>query len=259
MGYSKAIASGRLIEYWNYERTPPARINVSKGVRGQYRKNGRRRADNARRARDNFKRLVSANLVGDRNPALLTLTVYRGLSTATAFLYLRELFRTLRDARGWNLRYISVVEFQKRGSIHFHTLVWGLPDEIICTHKRGTAHALCRNRGTCERTTRNIQRNWLAGYCDLHQTDGSPKLATYLAKYLFKEMLREGDDSTGKNTKRAYKAYSSSRNIMRPVQVTAGATYFLLDQVGVDKYPVQEKEYDTQWLGRALYKRYDLS
>jgi len=258
MAYSKAILAGSRLEWWHYERSPPQRINVSKRVRGEYRKNSRRRADNARRARENFRRLVAANLGRDGNPALLTLTVYRGLSTATAFLYLRELFRTLRDIGYRDLRYISVVEFQKRGSIHFHVLVWGLPYEIVCTHKRGHAHAVCLNRGKCERSTRNIQRLWMAGYCDLHTTDGSPKLASYMAKYLFKEMLREGEDTTSKNTKRSYKAYSASRNIMRPVQVAAGAVYYLLDQVGVDKSPVQQKEYDTQWLGRANYKRYQM-
>jgi len=251
MAYSKAILSGSRLEYWNYERTPPQRFNRSNAKRGQYRKDARRRADNARRTRENFKRLVAANLTRDSNPALLTLTVYRGLSTATAFLYLRELFRTLRDVRNWNIRHISVVEYQKRGTIHFHCLVWGLPDEIICTHKRGTSHALCRNRGKCERTTRNIQRLWSAGYVDCIETDGHPKLAGYLAKYMSKAMsdIRLGGE----------KAYSASRNILRPMQVGSGAIDNEIKDllgIGLNDTPTHVHKFQTAWLGQCTYQAF---
>lgn len=126
------------------------------------------------------------------------------------------------------------------GSNHFHVLIWGLSDEIIAS----------------ERATRNLQRLWLRGFVDIVATDGHPKIATYLSKYLFKTVF---DTRLG-----GQKAYSASRNIMRPLSCTNDAA---LGRVGelfsgdawntIEK--LSEKTYETQWLGTCKRTLYQLS
>jgi len=90
------------------------------------------------------------------------------------------------------------------------------------------------------------------GFVDVVQTDGSPKLASYLAKYMSKavqdyRILRA-------------KAYVSSRNCLRSVSIQNEAVFDLFrEKLTVDKKLAREKEYGTKWLGRCIYKLYSSS
>jgi len=232
----KVIRSGDLIEVYEYAKNLPIRRKVRQpdtyGKRD--RRVGPRREDSIRRAAKSFRRIVRANLGGDEPPALFTFTMYQELSyTASVRVFTKFIVR-LRRNHGREFRYIVVPEFQKRGAVHWHALFWGISHEIAKT----------------ETETRYIARLWLAGFCDGLITDGHPKLAGYLSKYMSKAMhdIRLG----GK------KAYYASRNILRPMCVSsANVVEYLSEIVGVDNSPLHTHEFDTQWLGRAIYKQYN--
>jgi len=238
--YTKVIQSGHLIEVYEYEREPsPARLFKTSDRRKtrSFDSFRPRRADSVNRARQSFRRLVQANLYKGA-PALLTLTMLDILDYGNAMQCYTAFGQRFRRAYGKDISWIAVAEFQARGAVHFHALVWGLSyDEI---HQ--------------ERATRRIASIWGHGYVDIIPTDGSPKLATYLAKYLSKGMSDER--TLGK------RAYCASRNVLRPVSLSSpSAIDIFLEEAGISTGEVpciREHVHGTQWLGRAVYKAYSL-
>lgn len=262
MGYRKMVKSGSLIEYWEYEKELPIRRKsphfkrgFSKGGVKRDRSTAQRTPDNIRRARAAFRRLVRANLFGTEKPFLLTLTMLEVVPYEASSRLFHRFIARLRREEGQYFRYIAVPEFQKRGALHYHLLLWGLPAHYACTGyfaKRGKKKYFietCDESRACESSTRYLARLWLRGFCDCIETDGHPKLASYLAKYLSKHLsdVRLG----GK------KAYFCSRNTVRPLSLSSRAEMFddYKKLIPVDN-PLRQFEFDTQWLGRAHYKSF---
>jgi len=269
--YTKFIKSGDVIEIYQYEKDPTStgcrkRVQPETGVK-RLRVARNRRPDNVRRLRRGFVRLVRANTTTDNPPALITLTMRAIVSIEEASPYLTVFFQTLRKNHGTGFRYIAVPEFQKRGAVHYHCLVWGLPDDIIFNEtpyvawckKTYRQHSLVRRYVEwCfeksfdpreSRGTRYLQACWARGFVDCVPTDGSPKLAGYLAKYMSKAMQ---DERLG-----GKRAYYPSRNVLRPM--LANTAQFLDHSKliwGVDNELITSREFDTVWLGRCLYRMY---
>jgi len=238
VGYTKVIHSGSLLEIYSYER------DLEKERRPNVRKNGynrtnrfstTRRADSVGRLKKCFLRLVRANLSGLGRPTLLTLTFVELVGIEMAYPCLTTFVTRLRKLCP-QFRYVGVPEFQKRGSTHFHLLAWGIQDEIV----------------EKEATLRHIQRLWGRGFLDISHTDGSPKLAGYLAKYLLKAVYDERLLDK--------KAYSCSRGMLRPMQTTIRTVldYLPLIYDVDDSTPCTISSFNTYWLGRCDYKRYEL-
>jgi len=168
----------------------------------------------------------------------------------------------LRREAGKGFRYLAVPEFQKRGAVHFHVLVWGIDQNLGCVlHRyrfRGKWHIRhdCPKKKACERRLRFYSRLWLRGYADCRATDGSVKLAGYLSKYMSKAMrdFRLGGE----------KAYYASRNTLRPVSISADSlALFKLEVIQQEVIHsgelMNEREFDTQWLGRCVYRTYKIT
>jgi len=197
-----------------------------------------RRKDNAKRVALVFGRLVSANLGGDVNPILITLTYAENITDIKrGYRDFRSFVQALRYKFGNSFKYISVPEFQKRGAVHFHALFWGLSPILF----------------ERERDTRFFAKLWGQGFLYWKYTDGNLRLATYLKKYMAKAFL----DIRLKNQK----AYTASRNVIRPVcQGGFSPVWPVLDEWGVDSNAVVlSSEYDTIWLGRCKKRIYQLS
>lgn len=239
MGYTKIIQSGTLLEVYRYEKNLPIRRSVPRQNTDRKRNNRitKRSFDSVRRAARAFRRIVRSNLVGNDVPSLFTFTMYQKLSYSTSVRIFTRFAARLRRVCGGEFRYIAVPEFQKRGAVHWHVLIWGLS-------------AYAKN----ERATRRISRLWQRGFVDCVITDGHPKLSGYLAKYMSKTMsdIRLG----GK------KAYYASRNILRPMSNSSGngSIQAVFDEhiiPSVDNL-LTTHEFSTQWLGRAIYQSYRL-
>lgn len=262
MGHIKVIQSGNLLEIYTYEKElPKNRITRKKGRSKGYKRFGSRRFDNVARLRKNFARLVRANLARPDEPALLTLTMSNFVRISTAYECFGGFTKRLRE-RFKEVKYIAVPEFQKKGRVHFHMIVWGLPDSVIL-HEGSTGYKKKGKRNYVEwlirkgygirdvRNTRLLQRLWGYGFCDITPTDGSSKLATYLAKYMQKAVF----------DKRLLlqKSYVSSRGIMRPMSTSLSQVGAYAQELwGVDDLLPREKNFDTVWLGRCNYKSFNL-
>lgn len=264
--YRRIVQTGNLIEVFDYEKEPAAVVlgAAFKGGKSVKRRRGRglsvRSASSVNRAIQSFWRIVRGNL-SNSPPALLTLTMRDILALGDAWKCYTTFGQKLKRVFGKDVAWIAVAEFQKRGSVHFHVLIWGLPAELPCilggkyVDKSGKKHRqhLCPAERKCERSLRLLAGFWSHGFLDIAETDGAPKLATYLSKYMSKSMRDErlfGSHS-----------FSASRNIVRPVRyATSTALDFISKEFGiedVDNYPSYEREYATMWLGRCKYRRFD--
>lgn len=262
--YTKFVQSGNLIEVYEYEKEPIQRQNtVQRRVkRGAYQTTFRS-AQSLRRARQNFFRLVGANLVGDDYPAFFTFTMLEVVGIEEGYRRFNEFVRRFRSVFGSKPKYIAVPEFQERGAVHFHVLVWGLSSyeilKSIGAHKkkvrRRIAEWLVDNKFGIDDVSPDyrIQNLWGHGFVDCIPTDGSPRLAGYFAKYMYKSM--QDERLLGK------KAYSASRNILRSVSISSSspvALSYSLDLL-VDKPLDSFSEFTSMYLGRCHYKRYRLN
>jgi len=240
MGYTKVIRSGNIVESYEYAKTikrfgraPSKRDSDSRPIA--------RRLDNARSAERSFRRIVQANLVGTENPTLITLTFVQPLAYVASYRALGLFLQRLRRRVGPSLRYIAVPEFQKRGAVHYHILMWGIPEYVQ------------KN----ERTARYLQSIWLNGFADLVVTNGHRRLARYLSKYMSKSLL----DSRicGK------KAYFTSRNTLRPVPLGADVEFSEMVDLGFIIAPNESLDHDyalvfqTMFLGECTYRRFLVS
>lgn len=250
--YTKAVISGSQIELYQFEKVP---LNLGRKTptnrknqrfKSQYSALFRTKA-NAFRSKKHFERIVYVALADRGRPYFCTFTMLSTCSIKKAYKeFTRFSYALKRKYPGSG--YIAVPEFQQRGAVHFHALFWGI-DELA---KK-------------ERSNRSLQNIWGLGYVDCRPTDGSPKLAKYLSKYMLKglfdyRLLRQ-------------KAYCRSQNMLSPVSITTetpGTLSIALENLGydhtikdgkvniVDIAPNYTREFDTMWLGRATYSKFSL-
>lgn len=235
---SKVTVVGNYLEIKEYEKEI-RRVKVYRRRKAVLQSSARlsiRSESSLKRKKQNFIRLVRSNLVGSDSPSLFTLTMFEVLSVESSYKALGVFMRRLRKRFKKNFRYIAVLEFQERGAVHFHVMIWGLPINSILN----------------ERSNRFYQSLWQRGFVDCISTDGQIKLAGYLAKYLSKSMSDERLHNQ--------KAYRASGNILRPVLLPFNSTIGYVQEVwGIDlltSTPCFDVEYDTEWLGKGRFRIY---
>lgn len=240
MGYTKFITSGDILEIYEYEKDLPERRKSLKKRSSVRIRAFTRRTDNVERLKRNFIRLVRSNLGGTESPLFFTFTMVEVVRIEIAYRIFTRFVQRVRRIYGSHSRYIAVPEFQKRGAVHFHVLWWGFPQEVVLNETRN----------------RTIQHLWQRGFIDCFRTDGSPKLASYVAKYMHKALF---DD-------RLYsqKAYVCSRNVLRPVLLPTSSAFGVSSELwGLDlspelSPPLREKVFMTKWLGKGRYRMFNI-
>jgi hypothetical protein len=235
MSYTKIIQSGNIIEKYEYEKDfIQFKRRANRRGYTSFTYATKRRTDNVHRLGKQFKRLVWANLTREETAYLFTLTFVEEKNIKRAYQAFTAFNTRLRRRIREDYRYIVVPEFQKRGTVHFHVLVWGLDK-------------YAKN----ERNTRAFQNLWGYGYVDVIETDNSPRLSGYLAKYMSKAMHDK--------RLRGQKAYRTSRNIMRPTLLNTKTQTMEFSRIwGLDKTTIPDKthKFDTMWLGECNYSLY---
>jgi hypothetical protein len=255
MGYTKIISYGNTLEVYEYEKdvfllVGKARRDIEDRDDGYGHRVGRKdtlqerdsaealgkRQDNARRASMAFRRIVAANLGRSARPLLVTITYADNFTDLKqAYRHFSAFIQSLRHKYGKDFKYVSVPEFQKRGAVHFHALIWGLPERIFLL----------------ERENRTLAKLWGKGFVYLKETDGDEKLSFYLSKYMAKAFV----DPRLKNQK----CYVASRNVQRPlIQGGNFSAGIMIEEFGATEEAIIDRNYQTKWLGEGRYRLFKI-
>jgi hypothetical protein len=171
---------GKVIEITKTQKTPSSVRRVS-----STRKAGLpltvRRIDSSRRTkRICLRRLLSA-IEELGAPLFITLTFQGSASDVLFSSSALSRFQRRLSISFPNSQSLFVPELSPAGRIHFHGLLFGVSQEWGDVKKGKYTVSIGR-----ERKERTFQKLWGYGFVDMLQTDGSPKLAYYLSKYVVK-------------------------------------------------------------------------
>lgn len=181
MTYDIVIKSGARIEITTLEKRPQKRTTTVRRSRARGDVLMPRRPDNLRRSAQRCLRLLLTALPIYGSPLLVTLT-FQGDASDSQYAgdalsdFQKRLRFQYRDSHSF-----FVPERSRKGRIHFHGLLFGLPPSLGDI-KEGKRTIFV---GT-ERTDRTLAKLWREGFVDLQQTNGSIRLAYYITGYFNK-------------------------------------------------------------------------
>ena len=186
--------------------------------------NNKRRQDNLIRTRNLIYQIVTMNAEDNPlyRPVFYTITFKENMQDIpTANKEFQKFIQRLNYHVGHKLKYLSVIEFQKRGAIHYHVVFFNLPfiDKAV------------------------IEKKWGHGFTRIETADNVNDCALYIAKYLKKNLI----------DKRlvGQKSYFTSKGLPRP------ETYYQdqnIDTILQSATLNKVSEYETQVLTITKYK-----
>jgi hypothetical protein len=216
------------------------------------------RRSNQRRSKNGLRRLILANFSEGTN--FITLTYAENQTDIHAASRDFDVFmKRLRRSYGTEFKYVVIIEFQKRGAIHFHMLAdLGLTwkNERMCkqmevdfaqrfwSDKDGNEHGFADLKVIKPKTGK-------LGDLEPDSKRSTDNIAAYVSKYMMKNFNDRRLD--GK------KAYHGSGNLDRPITYRGEEAEAIIQiyQLG------QKKEtfancYESEYLGKITYKEYNL-
>jgi len=196
----RLIVSGDMLELYQYEH--PYSFNLSPlrmsgGSIQENEKSKERRADNLGFVRNQIRRLIESNYRAyGFEPVFLTLTFKENITDVDiANSYFHDFIKRLDYRFGKHFRYLAIVEFQKRGAVHYHCIFFNMGTDI---EQR-------------ERSERIIAGIWGLGFVDIERVRHAKVVSAYVCKYLNKALHDV--------RLRGRKAYFTSRALFRPVEI----------------------------------------
>jgi len=184
------------LEFWEYKRGFLAHAReASPRARSDSKDHSARRLDNLNEVRNTVRRLVNSN-VGQYGyeATFLTFTYANNQQDIDLAWSDWHAFARRFRARFGTVHSLTVMEFQKRGAVHFHCIFFNLPPEVELR----------------ERTSREVAQLWGHGFVDIERVRSARNVGAYVCKYLNKS----ADDPR----LRGKKFYSTTRNLIRPTE-----------------------------------------
>ena len=192
------------------------------------------------RSKRNLKRLINSNteIYQKKNgelfpPVFLTLTFAENITNVQQAN--KEYTNFLKRLNYWvwkikknKLKYAGVIEFQKRGAVHYHVVFFNL--KFI--------------------DKKDIAEIWSNGFIKINETKDISDLGSYVCKYMSKNF----NDSRlcGKKT------YFTSRGLSKPIELMEkNAVEAMLEYLKNFK-SVFEKDYDSEFIGKFKYSIFHL-
>lgn len=199
--YSKLVISGNVLERYQYEKPyfynfAPRKKRLT-GDTSLVSSMGGRRRDNTYRSAQKIKRIVFANdNLWNCKSLFLTFTFAENVTSVKGAnvlwsQYVRKFNNFLRKRGYEKAKFLTVVEFQKRGAVHYHTIYFNIP--FI--------------KGLKE----HIEDMWEHGFIKVISLEKIKYIGNYVSKYLQKGIT---DDRLKRE-----KAFFTSRGLHRPIEI----------------------------------------
>ena len=126
------------------------------------------------------------------------------------------------------LKYVVVIEFQKRGAIHYHTIFFNL--KFI---KKETLAEL-----------------WRYGHIKIKAIENVNNVGAYISKYMSKNLADSRLDGL--------KRYFPSRYLHRPIVIKDHIKATRISKLIPQKFLTKEKDFESSYNGTVGYKQYNL-
>lgn len=188
-GLKKYIITGRIVEIYEYNSYISGKggyTGIKKGE-GNIENKLRNYSNTNQRRRDNIRRLACCNF-NNKYDKFLTLTFADNKTNIQECnIKFKAFIRKLKIKYNKKLKYLAVIEFQKRGAVHYHCLL-NIPY-----------------------ITQNVlQELWGNGFVYINAINHVDNIGAYILKYITKD----------NNDLRlmGQKAYLTSRNLIKPCE-----------------------------------------
>jgi len=227
----KIIISGPIIEYIEFENPYWTDFEVIRREQNlDITKEGCNLLDNRekslKRAKNEIRRLINANI--DILDKFITLTFSKNETDLNYCNYeFNKFIKRLKYKYG-DIEYIVVVEFQKRGAVHYH---------LLC------------NLGYVRNST--LREIWGNGFVKINRIDRVDNLGAYVTKYMQKDMNDE--------RLQGRKSYFRSKGLKKPiVYTTKKEVESLAVSLLHDLQPVYQNIVNSEYTGLTTYTQYNL-
>jgi len=197
--YRRLVISGKNIELYEYQKPyfynfAPKRKRVFLPVDGTVKKE--RRRDNVFRLRQKVNRLILANVDAfGQKPKFVTFTFAENVKDLDVAnkkwsLFLKKFNYFLNKLGMAKIKFLTVIEFQERGAVHYHVLFFNLP---YIPEIKGI-----------------LAKLWSHGFVKIVAVQRVKHLGLYVSKYMQKGFMD--------NRLRRRKAFFISRGLVKPRQ-----------------------------------------
>lgn len=189
----KAVVSGDIVEIYNYKNDVLYDYKDTKNRKGRqaiakYEDKLLNRKKTLQRNRRDIRRLVNCNI--QENSKFITLTFADNITDLKQANYEWKKFKQRLETKvGYKLQYLVVIEFQKRGAIHYHCVMFNLL--YIKADK--------------------LSEIWGNGFIKINAIDNVDNIGAYVCKYITKD--NDDDRLIGQ------KMYFTSRGLKKPVEI----------------------------------------
>jgi len=231
--FERLIISGNQVEHFCYSKPyfwnfPP----MKRSDGHSWGNNQERREDNLNRTRAYLTRLIKANEDAySERPKFVTYTFADNVTSVEDAMVVWRKFARRLTLRFGRLKYVSVIEFQKRGAVHFHVVYFNMP--FVRGLKKILAHA------------------WGQGFVKVKAIGKITNVGLYVSKYLSKE------NADVRLVTR--KAFFCSRGLVKPEvfkeQANISTVYRSLDPRMVLK---STKTYQSHYFGAVKLNEYEV-
>ena len=229
----KVIIAGNQIEIYEYEKAILYGYSDSKkGSKGrQAVANDEDKEINRekvfKRARTNLRRLINSNVEGDSK--FLTLTFKDNVTDLDfANNEFKKFIKRLNYHFDIKVKYSCVVEFQKRGAIHYHCILYNLVGKV---------------------DLKKLSEIWGNGFIKLNRIKGVDNVGAYICKYMTKS---DDDRLKGK------KMYFNSRNLNKPTEIKDPEIVNAVESSLQYQSPKYENSFTNEY-NSINYKQYIIS
>lgn len=242
MSAYKIIKSGHIIEVYEYEKLAlPERETQQEQNGGRHREGKKERAEEYRatvnyRAREKCRRMINANFTNE-NDLFITLTYKENMQSVEQGnkdfkQFMQKMNRRFAPQK---LKYLAVIEFQKRGAVHYH---------MLCNFP-----ITWEGKQEREQRERELASIWGHGFCDIIDVKQVDNLGAYLLKYMQKNFT-----DTRLNGK---KRYLFSKTLVQPEVIDDDRFEAILGTIE-GLYPKYTSSYYNDFTGQVQYREYNL-
>jgi len=246
----KLVRSGDIIEIYEYtegylkgyELTLSEKLSIGR-TKEKSENYEEHRKQALQRAKKNLRRLINANVnqYGKEFTAkFLTLTFAENVQDILQAHYEFEKFIKRLNYYCFNtkkakLKYTCVVEFQKRGAIHYHVIIYNIP------YIKANI----------------ISDIWGNGFIKINKIDDIANVGAYVAEYLGNAEKGQGYDIKDDRLK-GKKCYFSSRGLFQPEEITDKKIVETVVSALPKECLTYSAVFENEHLGNISYKQYNL-